>query len=437
MPAGLPGPRALRVRLTPLGPHTVAMAAFDEAGALIVSVESVTVRQVSAAQLATVCHPAADSLFRLEWSAVPVASAPAQVFPAVVAVLGAGPADLPGTGTARYADLRALTAALDAGGSVPDIVIAPCRADPQAPLPDAVRSGAHAALALLRGWLGDERLAAARLVFLTRGAVAPADRESPDLRLAPLWGLVRSAQAEHPGRFMLVDVDDDQCHLLPAALATGEPQLAIRARGLLAPRLVRALVPADHRPWRPDPDGTVLITGGTGGLGALLARHLVAEHGAVHLLLVSRRGLAAEGAAGLAADLASRGAAVHVAACDVSSREEVGALLASIDEDHPLTAVIHAAGVLDDGVVESLTNDRIDRVLAPKMDAALHLQELTERLGVTAFVLFSSLAGMVGGPGQGNTPPPTRSSTRSPSTVRRGTCPRSPWPGGCGSRPAA
>jgi len=151
-----------------------------------------------------------------------------------------------------------------------------------------------------------------------------------------------------------------------------------------------------------DPDGTVLITGGTGGLGALVARHLVTEHGARHLLLVSRGGPSAAGAAELAAELEALGAEVRVAGCDVSEREQVAALLDGIAAEHPLTAVFHAAGVLDDGTIESLTPERLDRVLGPKLDAAWHLHELTLDRELAAFVLFSSVAGLLGGAGQGN-----------------------------------
>ncbi|WP_244202285.1 thioester reductase domain-containing protein, partial [Streptomyces diastatochromogenes] len=149
-----------------------------------------------------------------------------------------------------------------------------------------------------------------------------------------------------------------------------------------------------------DPDGTVLITGGTGSLGALFARHLVTERGIRHLLLVSRRGPEAPGAEALRAELASLGAAVTVAACDVSDRDALAGLLATVPGEHPLRGVVHTAGVLDDGVVAAQTTDRLAAVLRPKADAAWHLHDLTRDLGLTAFVTFSSIAAVVGGPGQ-------------------------------------
>ncbi|HEX8075912.1 MAG TPA: SDR family NAD(P)-dependent oxidoreductase, partial [Thermoleophilaceae bacterium] len=176
-----------------------------------------------------------------------------------------------------------------------------------------------------------------------------------------------------------------------------------------APDAFRALREARHvgkvvltMPRPVEPDGTVLITGGTGGLGALMARHLASEHGARHLLLASRGGRDADGADELAAELAELGAEATIASCDVSKRDAVEALLASIPAEHPLAAVIHTAGVLDDGTIESLDAERIHSVMRPKADAALHLHELTADLELSDFVLFSSVAGTVGGPGQGN-----------------------------------
>ncbi len=308
----------------------------------------------------------------------------------------------------------------------------------------AARATTHRLLDLLQAWIADERFSLARLVLVTQGAVAAGvgDRVS-GLSQAPVWGLVRSAQSESPDRFVLLDIDGEGSSLgalLNAALGGEEPQLALRKGVVLAPRLALREHPAladagagsgngsvgiagsasgsdgagsgsdGAGSWVStgqgtrgfDPRGTVLITGGTGGLGALVARHLVAEHGVRSLLLASRRGLEAEGASALQSELESLGARVAVAACDVAERGELEDLLGSLPEEFPLRAVVHAAGVVDDGLIGSLTAERVDRVLAPKLDAAWHLHELTEHLDLSAFVLFSSIAGVLGGAGQGS-----------------------------------
>ena len=148
--------------------------------------------------------------------------------------------------------------------------------------------------------------------------------------------------------------------------------------------------------------GTVLITGATGMAGSALARHVVARHGARNVVLVSRRGLDAPGAAELVAELSAAGGQVEVVACDAADREALAKVIADIPVQHPLTGVIHAAGVLDDAVVTSLTPERVDAVLRAKVDAAWNLHELTRDLDVSAFVMFSSIAGLAGASGQAN-----------------------------------
>ncbi|WHT16638.1 SDR family NAD(P)-dependent oxidoreductase [Crossiella sp. CA-258035] len=151
-----------------------------------------------------------------------------------------------------------------------------------------------------------------------------------------------------------------------------------------------------------DPEGTVLITGGTGTLGAALSRHLVTEHGARRLLLLSRRGPDAPGAEQLRQELTEAGAEVDLVAADITDRDALAAVLAAIPAAHPLTAVVHTAGVLDDGVITKLDRQRLRTVLRPKVDAAWHLHELTREHPLTAFTLFSSVAGVTGSPGQAN-----------------------------------
>jgi acyl transferase domain-containing protein/short-subunit dehydrogenase/acyl carrier protein len=281
---------------------------------------------------------------------------------------------------------------------------------------------AHAAtnyvLDALQSWLAEERLSDSRLAVVTRGAVAADDAEDvPNLVQAPIWGLVRSAQSENPGCFALVDLDEHGTLLdgLGEAIAVEQSQLAVRAGAILIPRIVPVERKSEElelyasgedvaevRRSRIDPHGSVLVTGGTGDLGRLVARHMVAEYGARRLILASRQGPEAPDTGKLAAELEELGASVRFAACDVADPEQLRALLDSIPDEQALTAVVHAAATLDDGVIGSLTHERVSRVLAPKMDGAWHLHQLTEHLDLPMFVLFSSVMGVLGGPGQAN-----------------------------------
>jgi NADPH:quinone reductase-like Zn-dependent oxidoreductase/acyl carrier protein len=151
-----------------------------------------------------------------------------------------------------------------------------------------------------------------------------------------------------------------------------------------------------------DPEGTALITGGTGTLGGLVAQHLVERHGVRSLVLTSRRGLDAPGAGELVATLESAGAEVTVAACDATDRDALAAVLAAVPAGRSLRTVVHTAGVVDDGLVSLLTPERVDAVVRPKAVGAWNLHELTRDLDVSSFVLFSSASGISGAAGQGN-----------------------------------
>ncbi|MFJ9777891.1 type I polyketide synthase, partial [Kitasatospora sp. NPDC101157] len=262
-----------------------------------------------------------------------------------------------------------------------------------------------AVLSLVRV-LGESGVSAP-LWCVTRGAVSVGGADgAPVASLAQVWGLGRVVALERSLSWGgLVDVPvrlgGEAGAWLVRVLsgATGEDQVAIREGGAHGRRLVRDASAAGAAPtgeqWRAP--GSVLITGGTGALGAHVARWL-AGRGAERLVLTGRRGPDAPGARELAAELEQLGTKVTLEACDVADRDSLAALLA----EHPVDAVFHAAGVLDDGVVESLTEERLARVLRPKADAADHLDELTRDLDLSAFVLFSSVAGSVGGAGQGN-----------------------------------
>ncbi|GAA1957163.1 type I polyketide synthase [Kitasatospora viridis] len=268
----------------------------------------------------------------------------------------------------------------------------------------ALDTGAAVTAALVQA-LGDAGIAA-RLWAVTRDALAHEPSARPSgFAQAEVWGLGRVAALEHPDRWGgLLDLPAELGPLTLARLATAltahgdEDQLLLRESGLFARRLEHAPV-RPGTPWRPT--GTVLVTGATGGVGARVAAWL-AEQGAEHLLLTSRRGEAAPGTAELRERLAEFGTGVSFAACDAADREGLAALLATVPAERPLTAVVHLAGVLDDGVLDALTPERFATALRPKAQAALNLHELTAELDLSAFVLFSSLTATVGGAGQAN-----------------------------------
>ncbi|ONK09689.1 type I polyketide synthase [Streptomyces sp. MP131-18] len=340
------GATAARARLERLGPEELRVTLTDPTGRPLAAIESVVTRALPAVSAARA------EVYRPTW--------------------------------------RPATAAGDADPEheLLDVARLAARLPGDTDLPGRVLDLVTATLAQVRDWVSDAR--PGRLVVLTHNATG----DDPDLAEAAVAGLVRSAQSEHPGRIVLADRRGGPASpaALDAALRTGEPQVALGDGVVLVPRLTAAGPPTAAAP-APDPEGTVLITGGTGALGASLARYLVAERGVRHLLLAGRSGRVPAWAADLPAK-------VRAVACDVSERAAVGALVA--DCRPALTAVFHLAGVVDDGVVDGMTPQRVAAVLGAKAAGAWHLHEATRDLGLSAFVLYSSAAGVLGRPGQSN-----------------------------------
>jgi len=329
----------------------------------------------------------------------------------------------------RVAEADWCEQALAAAGA--DVIVVSADAD-RAALADRIRrapamSGVVSLLALdeapmaghpavpggLAGTLGlvqalDDAGSGARLWLVTRGAVTTGAGEvlaSPVQAMT--WGLGRVAALEYPDRWGgLVDLpsvlDGRAGARLAAVLAgCGEDHVAIRAAATFARRLVRAPL-AEAAPARWEPRATVLITGGTGAIGGYVARWLAGQR-APRVALASRSGPAAAGAARLAAELAGRGTGVEVISCDSGDRAELAGLLSWIGAGGPpLCAVMHTAGVLDDGLLDGMDAARLGGVLRAKAAGAVYLDELTRELELEQFVMFSSAAATFGGAGQGN-----------------------------------
>jgi acyl transferase domain-containing protein len=390
----------LRVTVTMHGAESARIVLADATGTPVSIVDGLDLRPVPLRQLTA--GDATDSLYGIEWTTVEVdvTELPGPCRWALVGppLLDEEPLRDNGIHTDPYPELADLDREIEWGAPVPDMVVL-SRAGGAGAVPAAAHDVVTSTLADLRAWLADERHAEGQLLVVTRGAIGA---DVHDLASAPVWGLLRSAQAEYPDRLVLADIDDTEqsALVLPAALATGEPQLVLREGTVYAPRLARLTATGAARPL--DEDGTVLVTGATGALGRHIARHLVTEHGARHLLLASRRGAAADGAAELVAELTGLGAAVTVAACDIADRDALAALLGAIPAEHPLTGVVHAVGVLADGTIDKLTPEQVTSVLRAKVDAAYLLHELTEHEDLAMFAVFSSIAGVLGTAGQAN-----------------------------------
>ncbi|MFD4575507.1 SDR family NAD(P)-dependent oxidoreductase [Streptomyces sp. NPDC058417] len=437
--------------------RTLDVTLWDTDGFPVGRLEDVRLRAATAADLSAASENARH-LYEVAWTVVPtvasvasLSSVPSGPSLSSVPPVPSGPSLSSGPTVASVASLSSVPSVRDGGssggavssaggvsGARPETVVRHWPGDPDGgERVDMSARLAAAGLAELRALVAlPPGEAPARTVWVTRGAVATGPGDGvPGLAQSVLWGLARSARAEHPDLgLVLLDIDGDVAPgtgtgtdvdtdagtdtyadatvladgaglpdgLLAAVAASDEPELVYRGDTLLAPRLVRSRPadPAGDGPALPA-EGTVLITGGLGAVGRQIGR-LLAEHGVPRLLLTSRRGADDPRAAEVAAELAALGAEIEVAACDVADADALAALLDAIGDVHPLRGVVHCAGLLDDGVIADLTPERLAAVLRPKAVGAAHLHRLTAHLPLDLFLLVSSAAGVLGNAGQAN-----------------------------------
>ncbi|MGK5673445.1 SDR family NAD(P)-dependent oxidoreductase [Micromonospora sp. URMC 106] len=359
------GAYALRVSLAPAGADAVTLSAVDDAGAPVLDVDRVVLRPLTLPPAAAPTPAAAPAgLYAVDW--LPAA------FPATPAPTWTLADDTPPDGPLP-----------------PLLVLRVGDGDPGRPVPDRAHAVGLAVLDVLQRWLADPRAETTRLAVAVRDG---------DPAHAPVAGLVRVAQAEHPDRFLLLSLDatDDATVRSALAVTADEPQVAVRDGRVLLPRLRPVEHPSAGTPVPALAGGTVLVTGGTGGIGRHVATHLATVHGVAELVLLSRTGRAADWTAALT----DAGVTVRVVAVDVADRAALAAVVTPLADR--LVAVVHAAGATDDALLTDLDPARWERALRSKVHGAWHLHELTAGLDLAAFVLFSSAAATFGSPGQGN-----------------------------------
>ncbi|MEU3603620.1 beta-ketoacyl synthase N-terminal-like domain-containing protein [Streptomyces sp. NPDC006798] len=383
----------------------VALTLADEHGEPVLTAEAVTFRDVSEDALGPGtgrdgASPGTE-LHTLEW--IPVETVPGDEPPH----WGALDVDL--AGITRYAGLAEAAEAVEAGTRI-DWLLVPWRPGTATEVTAAAREAAGKALDLARELAVEERLHGTRLlVFLpdpdTTDETATDETAATALACAAVRGLLRSAQAETGGRIVLCAAGPAAAPPagLAAALRTGESELAYRDGRFTAPRLRPATATTEAGETAPRPafdKGTVLVTGGPGGLTGPLVRELVTSHGATRLLLTAPTEAGTAGLTPLAAELTALGAEATVAHCDPADPAALAGTLAAVPAEHPLRAVVHLPSFRDDAPVTALTAERLDAMLTATADGAWQLHRLTRDLDLSAFVIGHSTAGLLGAPGQ-------------------------------------
>ncbi|MFJ9777850.1 type I polyketide synthase, partial [Kitasatospora sp. NPDC101157] len=401
-----PGAAEARVRLSRIGADELSLRVTDPAGRTIAVVDSLTLRRVrpqdlaesGAGLLAPVLEPVEDAGSAERTAEGSADGTGAGTFAGTVAVVGEDPGGLTGALDASgvTAEHHRDLAALEDSFLLPEAVVrfvdlsGPLGTDESAEY--AVEAVWRTAT-LLREWIAGGLYDDARLTLVVSG--------EPGTTAGAVRAMLRSAQSEHPGKFQVVELDGDprSSAALASALSVEAREVMVREGRLLTPRLAPVHEAEESEP-RPT-DGAVLITGGTGGLGAVVAEHLVRRRGVTDLVLLSRRAGGPEHDR-LAENLRALGARVTLAACDVTDRSALAEVVAGLGADRPLRAVIHTAGVVDDGALSTLTREQFARVVRVKAEGVLALHAVTAGHDLDAFVLFSSAAGVHGSPAQAN-----------------------------------
>ncbi|MEU5164625.1 KR domain-containing protein, partial [Streptomyces sp. NPDC020875] len=393
----------------------VALTLADEHGEPVLTADAVTFRELSEDALGPGTSrngiAPGTELHTLEW--IPVGTVPGDETPHW------GTLDLDLAGITRYTGLADAADAVEAGTRI-DWLLVPWRPGTATEVTAAAREAAGKALGLARELAVEERLHGTRLLVLLpdpataeetatgeagTGETATGETTATALAYAAVRGLLRSAQAETGGRIVLCAADPAAVPPaeLAAALRTGESELAHRDGRFTAPRLRPATRTTEagatgHRPAFDK--GTVLVTGGPGGLTGPLVRELVTAHGATRLLLTAPTESGTADLTPLAAELTALGAEATVAHCDPADPAALAGTLAAVPAEHPLRAVVHLPSFRDDAPVTALTAERLDAMLTATADGAWHLHRLTRDLDLSAFVIGHSTAGLLGAPGR-------------------------------------